>query len=193
MPTASGSPTISARASATGGPRPAYSAIAAEMVGSATAIAACIAGAIPARSGVPRTPSATGAAASMPRLQNPAAPSCVLPSQRGARFLAPFARSRDDRAMMDPARSRAIAERWHCVDREEDGTPLLLHVRARGLVESGRGAARSRGSTSCSSGRRSTSASCSRKGSPPMSCARCGCSSAGRIRGRPPPTWGICA
>jgi hypothetical protein len=29
---------------------------------------------------------------------------------------------------MDPDRARAIAERWHCVDREEDGTPLLLHV-----------------------------------------------------------------
>ena len=30
---------------------------------------------------------------------------------------------------MDSDRARAIAERWHRVDREEDGTPLLLHVR----------------------------------------------------------------
>jgi len=30
---------------------------------------------------------------------------------------------------MEPDRARAIAERWHRVDQEEDGTPLLMHVR----------------------------------------------------------------
>jgi hypothetical protein len=30
---------------------------------------------------------------------------------------------------MDPDRARAIAERWHRADREDDETPLLLHVR----------------------------------------------------------------
>ena len=30
---------------------------------------------------------------------------------------------------MDPDRARAIAERWHGADREDDGTPLLLHIR----------------------------------------------------------------
>ena len=29
---------------------------------------------------------------------------------------------------MHPDRARGIAERWHGADREEDGTPLLLHI-----------------------------------------------------------------